>query len=205
MPTTWNSSDKSASITLSNGNLSVNSSGGVEADVRSTASQTTGAKVYFEITWFASGGSATSCGIATSAAVLGSMGSSALGGLFVYPGGSVYFNGASQPFVIPAPASGEAYCLAIDLVNSRAWVRLKSGNWNNSGTANPTTNVGGVNISGLFPANPAFAVITAQQTATPLVTANFGASSFSYTVPSGFTAWDPPVASAAQARAMVLA
>ena len=119
------------------------------------------------------------------------MGVTALGGFFVYPAGSVYFNGASQPFAIPAPGSGGVYCLAIDLVNSRAWVRLNGGNWNNSGTANPTTNVGGVNISGLFPTNPAFAAMTTEQILSPLATVNFGASAFSFAVPSGFAAWDP--------------
>jgi hypothetical protein len=189
--TTWNPADKSANITLSNGNLSISTTTTVDSGVRSTTSITTGAKVYFEITWFiTSSGADTSCGIATSAAVLGSMGSTTLGGLFVYPAGSVYFNGASQPFAIPAPGSGGIYCLAIDLVNSRAWVRLNNGNWNNSGTANPTTNVGGVDISGLFPANAAFVAMTTQQVLSPLATVNFGASSFSYTVPSGFAAWN---------------
>jgi hypothetical protein len=133
------------------------------------------------------------------------MGNTTLGGLFVYPAGSIYFNGVSQGGGVGAPGSGGIYCLAIDLVNARAWVRLNNGIWNNSGTANPATNVGGINISGLFPTNPAFAAMTTQQILSPLATVNFGLSAFSFAIPSGFVAWDPVSAGGPQARAFILA
>ncbi|HXI76319.1 MAG TPA: hypothetical protein VNH21_04250, partial [Steroidobacteraceae bacterium] len=81
-------------------------------------------------------------------------------------------------------------CFAVDLVNSRIWVRRDSDNWNNSGTADPSTNTGGINISALFPTNNAFAVASFQGT-TQQATINFGASAFSFTVPGGFSRWDP--------------
>jgi hypothetical protein len=196
--TTWNPADKSALITLSNGNLSVGVSSVLDSGVRSTIALTAGAKVYFETTWLTSSfGSDTSCGIATSSAVLTSMGNSTVGGFFAYPGtgSSVWFNGASQGIAPGTPAAvGGIYCFAFDLVNSRAWVRLNNGNWNGSGTADPATNVGGVNISALFPTNAAFACVTTGQSLDPLTTTNFGATAFSFAIPSGFVRQDPPTA-----------
>jgi hypothetical protein len=78
--------------------------------------------------------------------------------------------------------------MAIDLVNSKGWFRINGGNWDGSGTDNPATNTGGINIATLFPTNAAYALFCANNNAAG-VTANFGTSAFSFTVPSGFSAW----------------
>ena len=58
--------------------------------------------------------------------------------------------------------------------------------WNNSGTANPATGVGGIS-SGV--AGPYYASASSSSASTSY-TANFGASAFSFTMPSGFTSWN---------------
>jgi hypothetical protein len=184
--TTWNPSDKSANITLSNGNLTAQGTNGSDGGVRSTTSKSTG-KHYFEVTWLsATGGVNSGCGIATSAAVLAGMGATALGVALMYQSGTIYVNGTSSGITIGTPSA--PICIAVDLTNSRIWFRVGAGNWNNSGTANPATNVGGINIAALFPASAAYAAVTTQNS-TNTYTANFGASAFTQTVPSGFTAW----------------
>lgn len=84
--------------------------------------------------------------------------------------------------------AGDVACLAIDFDNRNLWVRVNGGNWNNSGTANPASNAGGHSIGSWWASlTPAFYdTITGR-----LATANFGASPFSFTVPSGFSAWNP--------------
>jgi len=185
--TTWNPSDKSANITLSGGNLVAQGTNGSDGGVRATISLTSG-KAYFEVTWLsATGGVDAGCGIATSAAVLSSMGSTALGIALVYQSGAIYVNGTNTGINIGTNTA--PLCIAVDLVNSRIWFRIGGGNWNNSGTANPATNAGGINISALFPTNAAYAAVTTQNS-TNTYTANFGASAFTQTVPSGFISWD---------------
>jgi hypothetical protein len=186
VPTTWNASDKSANIVLSNGNLTSAASTNTDGAVRSTNSRTSG-KLYFEITWSATAGTNSGCGIANSTTGLGTVGPTASGGFLVYSGGNIYFNGSfTGAGIIFAP--GDTICFAIDLVNSRAWARRNGGNWNNSTTDNPATATGGTNISALFPTAPAFA-ISIHNSTTTTHTANFGASAFAQTPPSGFSAW----------------
>jgi hypothetical protein len=187
--TTWNPADKSAIITLSGGNLVVGTTGGTDAAVRSIKSQTA-TKIYYEITWATNSfGADTSCGICTGAASL-TMGANSIGACLIYAnGGQMWFNGTDLATLIGTAAVNDVYCMAIDLVNQRFWARRNGGNWNNSGTANPATNTGGVNISALFAATNAFAVVTANQILNPLATANFGATAFAQTMPAGFSAW----------------
>lgn len=195
--TTWNPSDKSAHFVLSGGNLVAGTTFSGDGAVRSTTSKTSG-KVYFEVTWATgSFGGDTGCGIATSSASL-SLGATSTGGLIVYgSSGSIWFNGTGVGISLGASSASTVVCFAIDLVNSQAWARLNGGNWNNSGTANPATNTGGVNIAALFPASAAFAIVCANQVLDPLATVNFGATTFAQTTPSGFTAWNVTSASTA--------
>jgi len=187
--TTWNPSDKSANIVLSNGNLTSAANTTADGAVRSTTSKSSG-KVYFEVAWTGSGGADTSCGIATSAAILGSAGNSTMGICAVFLNGNIWFNGAAPGNAGGAVGNGTV-CFAVDLTNSRFWARINNGNWNNNSANNPATNVGGINIATLFPTNAAFGITTYNSTV-PTSTVNFGGTAFGYTVPSGFAAWDPP-------------
>jgi hypothetical protein len=88
--------------------------------------------------------------------------------------------------------------IALDFTHSKIWFKdlTNNGQWNDSATDDPGTNTGGISntVTGaLFPA------VTSQNGAT--LTANFGASSFVGSVPSGFSdvntangsavTWDP--------------
>jgi hypothetical protein len=188
IPATWNPADKSANIALSNGNLTAQATSTADGGVRATAGKTTG-KYYFEILWSSSlGGGDTGCGIATAAAVLSSIGVSAVGAALVFVSGNVYFNGSNVGSAGTMPGAPFTICVAADLGNSRIWFRPNGGNWNNSGTANPATNAGGFNIAALFPGSAAYPVMALNLNTTPTYTANFGATAFAQPVPSGFTA-----------------
>jgi hypothetical protein len=149
-------------------------------------------KLYYEAT-FANMPSSGSwgVGIANSSFVLSSSPASSLTAIqFLSTGNSTCFINASLVYNLGASVSGDIVCVAVDTANKRIWFRRNAGNWNNSGTANPATNTGGFDITYL--GSPIFALATTQGFTTPSITANFGASAFSFTIPSGFN----PVASA---------
>jgi len=70
------------------------------------------------------------------------------------------------------------------------WIALNGGNWNNDPTANPATNVGGQSLVGMR--NDVMYPVCFAAQSTQLF--NFGASAFTYTVPTGFTAGWPAAA-----------
>jgi hypothetical protein len=97
-------------------------------------------------------------------------------------GGNLYNLGAS--------ANNDIVCVAVDRSNNNIWFRKNGGNWNNSGTANPATNTGGFSLTAVAAIGvPVFAVATSSNFTAPTITANFGASAFSFAIPSGFQAW----------------
>ena len=179
----WNSLDKTTSITLSNNNLTATSTAG-SAWVRSVTGRSSG-KYYYEgtlnNTWNGNSGIGltTSTSTPTSGAISTPFtGASGFGGCYV--------NGVSSGN-LGSLVSGNIVGIAADLTASLIWLRISpSGNWNGSGTANPATGTGGISFSALtgvlFPVFAAYASPDA-------VTANFGASAFSGTIPLGFTAW----------------
>ena len=77
------------------------------------------------------------------------------------------------------------------------WFRLgAAGNWNTSGTANPATGVGGLDLAptGFGTAFDVYPFVYLN-TSGNAITANFGGTAFTGTVPSGFTSgWDDSVA-----------
>jgi hypothetical protein len=187
---TWNPSDKSSTITLSGGNLTAGSTSAADGGVRSTKSISSG-KAYFEVTWNTTIiGADGSCGIATPGAVLGSMGATALGIAAMYPSGTVWLNGSATSVSLVLPTAPFTICVAVDLTNSRIWFRANAGPWNQSGTADPATNTGGINIAALFPTNAAFAELTMSAIQASALIGNFGATAFAQSVPSGFVSWN---------------
>jgi hypothetical protein len=189
-PTTWNPADKTGGITFSGGNLIASVASGA-GGVRSTTGRSSG-KLYFENTWTTpQPGGTTGCGIATSTASFVSWLTDGTGGFLYYAnGGATYYNGGGSGPNMPSCSSGDVICWAVDLTNKRLWVRLNGGNWNNSGTANPTTNTGGIDISAVFGSTPPYAMhYNNGGWGATVITANFGASAFAQTVPSGFAAW----------------
>jgi hypothetical protein len=178
-------------MVLSNGNLTASKIDGTistTGGVRSTDYATAG-KYYFEMTTGAANwNTASFIGIILSTGTYGDISVSQINGTFVAgSGGPIYSNNANSGKTLGGIGSNQLICCAIDLDNRRAWFRKgTAGNWNGDATANPATNVGGVTI-----AAGAFAPFFVQGSGTyPIsVTANFGASSYTGTAPSGFGNW----------------
>lgn len=179
-PTTWNPSDKSADITLSNGDLTAKSTNNGHDCARTIFSASSG-KWYWEFTIdYDSGSSGSVVGLG----VAGSSLSSALGnGNDEFGYRSNGDKGNSYSFVPYGDTwtTGDIIGIALDRDNGKVWFS-KNGTWQDSG--DPANGTGeaysGINdtMFGMFSL-----YFTDEQ-----ITANFGASAFSYTAPTGFTA-----------------
>lgn len=105
-------------------------------------------------------------------------------GRYVYPGdgtgnGGLYDLGA--PF---APANGDRICIAYDTTADKVWF-AKNGSFN----GNPAAGTGGYVLPAGTTAVYAMLGMVPLSTGTPTqLTINFGATAFTYTPPSGFTA-----------------
>lgn len=184
---TWNPSDKSTNITLSAGNLTATGTANSDGAVRATHKRSSG-KHYFEINMQVLGGAAdTGAGLANTTATLSTLGNTAANVFMQFRNGAVYkdtvnlFNNGSM-------AGTGILRVAYDADAHLAWVAFASGNWNNSPTANPATGTEGQDVSG-FDSGGLFPVFSMAESGDQC-TANFGASSFNFTTPSGFSAWN---------------
>jgi hypothetical protein len=196
---TWDPATAS-NATLSNGNLTLTSTGGSTdhgAHVASTAGKITG-KYYFEVTLTTdAGGGNSGFGVGTTASTYAGMGLNATSGGLCYVNGSIYANGSNTGSTINNPATGQVVGIAVDLTAHKIWFinqtapgvnypALPLSGWNgdvsNGSGHNPATGVGGMTLpSGTI---VPFATFNASGN---VYTANFGASAFSGAVPSGFT------------------
>ena len=77
--------------------------------------------------------------------------------------------------------------MAIDFTALRVWFRRNNGTWNNGGSADPATGVGGIDVSSLFTGVAAYPSVFLGATSLNF-TLNVGATAFAYAIPSGFTA-----------------
>jgi hypothetical protein len=172
---TWNPSDKAAELTLSDGNLTAAGSAvDAYAAVRATIGKSTG-KWYFEI-YFTSKGTYSWVGIADA-----TMTTAERVGLTTYSWGNQSngqfwhdgYNWSGQTI-----SAGTTVMIALDLDNHKIWWG-KDGTWHGGGDPAAGTGYSNDTLEGtLFPA------LTFYWTGN--ATANFGASAFAYTVPSGF-------------------
>jgi hypothetical protein len=178
--TTFNPGDLSG-ITLSNGNLTANAPGGT-GGVRGTASHTSG-KNYWEYKLNAISTNSLSLGIALASANL--TGGTSTGCAVVNRLGSVSVNNAGTGISLGTRAVNDVIGVAVDFGAALIWFRVApSGNWNANASFDPATGTGGISISALSGAK--FPVFINGQ-AGDQVTANFGATGFTGSVPSGFT------------------
>jgi hypothetical protein len=185
-PTTWNPSDQ-VRITLSGGNLIATLNGTTGNGVRSVSSVTSG-KYYFEGTMTTWGDSQTAIGIANSTAALASVASTTSNASILLRSGAIWVNGSNSGSSLGARTTGDVICIALDLISGLIWFRVgAAGNWNGSGTASPATGAGGISISAIV-STGIFALYAGNSTAADAVTANFGATSFVGTPPSGYLA-----------------
>lgn len=190
MPFTFlNQNDKQAT-TLAANNLTwtATASGGV----RAVDPQTTG-KFYFEVAWSHATSADSGCGLAKLTATYSGLISNASNGVITYHGFGIFNNGTNTGVNPGAINSGSTVGIAVDLTGSLIWYTLDGTHWNStsSTTNNPSTGVGGVSISGITGGNLYPVVIN--NAAVEAGTTNFGASAFTYSVPSGFTSGWPGV------------
>lgn len=201
--TTFNPSDKTANVALSNGDLTATLTGsGSTQAVRGIHRHVTG-KFYFEATYNTVVGG-TAFGICKAGLTLTTLGSSG----FAQTQGIAVLNTIGQIFVdgtqragTGAIASGTVCGCAFDLGTGMIWFRIgAAGNWNFSATANPAAGLGGFDLrnflTGFVAVYPVVSSLSPQGT---VVTANYGDSAFAGTVPSGFTSGFPTNTPALQA------
>ncbi len=183
--TTFNPLDKDANMTLSNGNLTATNNGSGNSNVRGTTSKTTG-KWYFEFSNIANinSGNYACLGFATPSLVLNSANFTGTAG--VANNGNLPPSGATN---LGSAPNGHNIGCCIDIPNALAWFRYDGGLWNNSGTANPATGIGGCNIAGSAGAGTWFPMAGLAAGAAETVTINCGQLAFAYAPPSGFTKW----------------
>lgn len=184
--TTWNPSDKHASIVLSESNMRASFSINATGCVRATASKSSD-KIYFEIKCLAVHGSNLhSYGIGTSSASLSShLGADAHGYGYFSDGRKAHFGsytsfGAS--FTVP-----DVIGVAIDFPAQKMWL-AKNNVWQASGNPAAGTNPAFTGVSGTF-----FAMISlCSGGSNTSAKARFGYGFLSYAPPAGFDAYDPP-------------
>lgn len=204
---TWQPTGKTASITLTNGNLTATAGGSAvvgstQQGVVSTTSVTTG-KVSFEVT-MAAGTQNCSVGLCNASFVLasgGGLGVDANGiGLYPFTGAgsqnpqTVWFNSALvlNPASPVADVAGATLSFCVDATNQLLWettpaARTKYGanEWNALPTASPASGTGGAPIG--F-AGPYFICFDTEE-AGGVAVLNAGSSAFSITMPATFPAW----------------
>lgn len=185
--TTWDPANKGPNVVLSNGNLSVTVTSGYAGafqNVKALASASSGKK-YFE--WKSD--LQQTFGLPGICNGSQSMDGEFLGGTANSVGfvadGRVYVANVNVS-TIQTYAQGDTVCVALDIGNQMIWFRTNGGNWNNSGTADPATNVGGIDISAV--SGPYFPGGQINNDADAF-TANFGATAYAQAIPSGFGNW----------------
>jgi len=178
--TTFNPADQSG-ITLTNANLTATAPSAI-GGVRGTSSHTSG-KHYWEykIAGIASNGMAEGIALASASLSAGTT----TGAAVVTRTGFVFINGSGFGGMLGTRAVNDVIGVAVDFTGAKIWFRVApSGNWNGSGTDDPATGTGGLSISAL---SGALYPVFLNGQAGDAVTANFGATAFTGSVPSGFT------------------
>lgn len=182
VPTTFNPVDLSG-VALSGGNL-VATGNAASGGVRAVAALSIG-KNYWEYKISAISSNTLGGGLCTAAVSLAAAGPASAAVACMNRLGFIFVNTANLAG-IGTRAVNDIIGIASDLTARLIWFRLApSGNWNNSGTANPATGVGGFNIATL--AGPLYPVFFSGGVGDAGI-ANYGGSAFSGAVPAGFTA-----------------
>ena len=195
-PTTWNPIDKDSNVTLSNGDLTATWASAANKGVRSVYPIRDGQKLYCEITCDTVNGSygvnpvAVIDSLATNAewfSVAGACG-------WRKDGTFSYFTAGSTTEA--AYTSGTIIGFAAERSGATVKVYVhKDGTYVIGGDATSTPNPAtAANPNGTYTIGDALHMGCSQRDGTSVVTANFGATPFSYAVPTGFTAgWGTPV------------
>ncbi len=212
--TTWNPGKKSTTITLSNNNLTASSGGstspGITPQTVLTTTTKTAGKAYYEIKMptrthdWSVGLANQSYNLASGAGIGGDTNSLGFYPVWAVTDGSTFVRDTQAIFVnntekssVPYQESstsqnGDTVSVAVDFTAHLIWItdaamRAQGHPWNNSASANPATGTGGISFSSII--GPYYAAFNDLEGGGAAI-ANFGAATFTYALPSGFTAWD---------------
>lgn len=185
MTTTWAPAaglSGGATLTRSDGNLTVRNSGASNstAHARATA-PVRGARVYFEARFpVVPGARYGAIGVADAALSLPSVnGNLAAGTWMLCDDGKISANGGGLVTALPSFAPGDVAMLLLDLAAGKMWIG-RNGVW----AGNPIAGTGWA-MSGLPAEVYAKATLFTYQGNAGVLTANFGATPFAYSVPVG--------------------
>lgn len=177
--TTWDPAQLPTLFTLRTGNLICDLDfGGASGFIRSTARYSSGLK-HFKATFTSSGvaGIGLTNGTETNTSFLGTTGNSV-----GYLNNGIVQCNSSTITTLATFASGDPIEMEYKQSTNEAWFRINgTGNWNNSGTANPVTGVGGVTLTG-FSIGSGFYAAAFNQNGGNTITGDFLS-----TPPSGFS------------------
>ncbi len=193
MAVTWNSGDKTANVTLSGGSLIATTTSSSFGGVRATNSIAGGA-CYFEVILLTQPANNVAIGWANATAAFTTFIGVDKNGVGYEPQsgspGQTVYNSTN----IGTAFLGSQYdtiCIAFDATALKFWTKVGTGYWNASSTADPAAGTGGFSTAAMN-AGPYFPVFGANFSGASLL-ANFGATDFGYSVPTGFSALDTNV------------
>lgn len=189
--TTWNPGAKGGNITLSNGNLTITSTTTSFGAVRGIASHSTGFYYYEVVVSASTNIGLIIFGIGNASTNLNSFAGSDNNSIGYGGDGKIWLNGANPVAAIQTHAVGDTVAVATDETHTKMWFKnvTTASGWNNDILANqnPATNTGGISFSTMA-AGPWFPAASID-TSGDVLTANFGATAYSQTPPSGFGNW----------------
>jgi hypothetical protein len=185
VPTTLDSGNTDATITLSNGDLTATKSSGANwKSTRSVFSAASGLYYYEVSVVLTAVGQGTMIGVGnTSAATSNYCGADSNGWSFYNYDGKIWISAAPGAAYGAAFATNDVVGVALDLDNNFIYFAI-NGTWQNSG--DPTSGASGTG-AGIASATGTYFAYLSFYTATHAFTCNFGASSFVYTPPAGYT------------------
>ena len=185
--TKWSNTDKTGSYTFSNGDLTLTTTS-IEGAIRGTAKQSAG-KFYFEYRLGVA--NFDHYGLALATTNLANFNTDKTGSVtLLKSNGNIYIASAPSGSTLGTRATNDVIGIAVNTTGDLIWFRVAPlGNWNGSGTANPETGVGGINIIAIN--GELLPLYYNGSGSGTTITANFGASAFVGTVPVGFTAGWP--------------
>lgn len=178
-PVAWNPADKSASITLSNNNLTAINTVASNQLVR--ANTAVSGKRYFEYTAGATANS-TIVGVAPPTQPVADWVGDANGGAGYSNNAGVFLDGGTSAGYGATWTSGDVIGVAVDSVARKIWF-AKNNTWQ---SGDPNTGTGGTTLSTAAAIFPAWSASNTTGTGYT----NFGGSPFAYALPTGFSRMD---------------
>jgi len=194
---TWNPLQTGTTISsLSNGNLVATGTSGDAAKWMSLGTMAVSSgKWYFEIT---SGGARIGAGFTTSASLTQANLNTGpvdvnVETFVITDGGEIYYGTTDSGNTSPAFGSGVTMGFALDADAGKGWVTVNGSDWadSSSGTSGDPTDGSNPTWTQTIgtPVQPLCGDTSGGSHAT-IATANFGASAFAYTPPTGYNAWN---------------